>query len=200
MNLNSSLFDRVRITCEEEAGERLDALPCQHDNCRQLGHYRAPKGRQNEGQYWNFCLAHVREYNSTYNYFRGMNDDAVAAFQKDAITGHRPTWHMGANAKAEGGQASGFVPDPADPLDHFRRMRRGAKAQEPETPRYGKVAVKALQTLDLDETADGEAIRARYLVLVKRLHPDANGGDRSREARLQEIISAYNTLKSAGLV
>ena len=43
------------------------------------------------------------------------------------------------------------------------------------------------------------AIKARYKDLVKRLHPDANGGDRSNEDRLREIIQAYNALKSAKL-
>ena len=195
MNLNSALFDKVRIACEDAEADSREAPGCQHTGCARPGPHRAPKGRQFEGQYWQFCLDHARDYNSRYNYFKGMSDDAVAAFQKDSFTGHRPTWHMGANAK--GGSAAGFVPDPADPLGSLKRQRRGP---EPEGPRYGKVAMKALETLDLDETADGESIRARYLVLVKRLHPDANGGDRSREARLQEIIVAYNTLKSGGLV
>ena len=50
-----------------------------------------------ENEYWRFCLEHVREYNSSYNYFAGMSDDAVARYQKDAVTGHRPTWKMGFN-------------------------------------------------------------------------------------------------------
>ena len=45
-----------------------------------------------------------------------------------------------------------------------------------------------------------EAIRARYKELVKRHHPDANGGDRSREEKLREIIHAYKTLRAARLV
>ena len=67
-------------------------------------------------------------------------------------------------------------------------------------PRVGVLAKKALETLDLDDTADRVAIKARYKELVKRFHPDANGGDRSREGRLQEILKAYQTLKSSGLV
>jgi DnaJ-class molecular chaperone len=61
-------------------------------------------------------------------------------------------------------------------------------------------ALKALSTLDLDDSADAETIKARYKELVKRLHPDANGGDRSREDKLREIIQAYNYLRSAKLV
>ncbi len=41
-------------------------------------------------------------------------------------------------------------------------------------------------------------IKARFHELVKRHHPDANGGDRSTEDRLVEVIQAYNYLKSVG--
>ena len=41
-------------------------------------------------------------------------------------------------------------------------------------------------------------IKARYKLLVKRHHPDANGGDRSLEDRLREVIQAYSYLKSVG--
>jgi curved DNA-binding protein CbpA len=58
---------------------------------------------------------------------------------------------------------------------------------------------KALDTLGLPETAESDAIRTRYKDLVKRHHPDANGGDRSSEGRLQEIIQAYKLLRAAGL-
>ena len=57
--------------------------------------HRAPKGREHANEYWRFCLDHVREYNNSYNFFAGMSDDAVAEYQKDALTGHRPTWKMG---------------------------------------------------------------------------------------------------------
>jgi DnaJ-class molecular chaperone len=60
--------------------------------------------------------------------------------------------------------------------------------------------MKALATLDLDDSADAETIKTRYKEWVKRLHPDANGGDRSREDKLREIIQAYNYLRSAKLV
>ena len=61
------------------------------------GEFRAPMGRLREGQYFCFCLDHVREYNATYNYFDGMTDDAVARWMKDDTIGHRPTWAMGVN-------------------------------------------------------------------------------------------------------
>ena len=158
-------------------------------------------GRMREGQYFCFCLDHVREYNASYNYFQGMTDSDVAQYQKEAVIGHRPTWTMGVNRSARGFREDGV--DPAGYEDHIRGFRPGAQKSKAETARkqkYGVAALKALSTLDLDDSADAEGITARYKELVKRHHPDANGGDRSSEDLLQEIIRAYNHLKSVGLV
>ncbi|MEZ0169128.1 J domain-containing protein [Microvirga sp. TS319] len=208
MDLNSPLFDRIRIkpSCEEPRDTKGPA--CEHPGCKASGEYRAPKGRDREGQYWRFCLQHVREYNASYNYFSGMSDSAVAAYQKDAIIGHRPTWAMGVNAsgKAEETEPKQDTRDWAyfDPLGILRgedfTQARGRRTQaEPRRPRYTGAVRRALDILGLDETADGPAIKAQYKSLVKRFHPDANGGDRSFEERLRDIIKAHDTLKSAGL-
>jgi DnaJ-class molecular chaperone len=58
---------------------------------------------------------------------------------------------------------------------------------------------KALDTLGLDAGVTPQQVKAKFKELVKRHHPDANGGDRSTEDRLVEIIQAYNYLKSVGL-
>ncbi len=68
---------------------------CEWHGCKEKATHRAPKGRGREKEYWRFCLNHVREYNQSYNFFAGMSDAAVMAYQKDALTGHRPTWKMG---------------------------------------------------------------------------------------------------------
>lgn len=197
MNLNSPLFDRIRTQRQPREEKRETAIKCDSPGCEAEGAYRAPMGRLREGQYFCFCLDHVREYNATYNYFNGMNDADVARYMKDATVGHRPTWAMGARR----GQA-GFREDgrpTGDPLGMYR-ARRHCRAAEKKQPRYSPVAMRAFEALGLDETAGAEAIRARYKELVKRHHPDANGGDRSREEKLREIIHAYKTLRAARLV
>ena len=196
MNLNSRIFDRIRVKPEPQIEATPAQTGCDHPGCKLIGEFRAPMGRMREGGYFNFCLDHVREYNATYNYFNGMSDDDVARYQKEAVIGHRPTWTMGAKRGNKG-----FEADPngvADPLGMFGR-RTGPQAPETKRPRYGVVAIKALTALDLDETATRDAIKARYKELVKRHHPDANGGDRSTEDKLREIIQAYKQLKSSGL-
>ena len=194
MNLNSRLFDRIRVKSKPQEPEPAPQNVCNHPGCQNFGEFRAPMGRLREGQYFLFCLEHVREYNQSYNYFNGMTDDAVAKYQKEAMIGHRPTWTMGAKKGAAGAEAQGFT----DPLGIFGR-KTGPKAPEKSAPRYGVVAIKSLTILGLDETATPEIIKTRYKELVKRHHPDANGGDRSTEDKLREIIQAYKQLKSSGL-
>ena len=65
--------------------------------------------------------------------------------------------------------------------------------------RLGKLERAALADLDLDVRTDKKAIKARYHELLKRFHPDLNKGDRGAEAKLQNVIKAYKTLKKAGM-
>jgi hypothetical protein len=206
MDLNSRLFDSIRIkpSCDEPKAAAEAA--CESPGCTQPGLYRAPKGRKAEGQYWRFCIDHVRAYNATYNYFDGMNDAAVQAYQKDAIIGHRPTWAMGVNKSGQAKPANEPPRDWAyvDPLGILRgegvgEARRRAREPEPEKPRHSATVRRALDVMGLEEGADTAAIKAQYKVLVKRFHPDANGGDRSFEERLRDIIRAHDVLRAAGL-
>ena len=131
-----------------------------------------------------------------------MRADDVAVYQRDALTGHRPTWTMGSNRTAKGFREDGDGANEGDPLGMFRARpdARPARAKrEPVKPRVGVAAIKALDQLGLDESAGASTVKARYKDLVKRLHPDANGGDRSNEDRLRDIIRAYNYLKSIKL-
>jgi DnaJ domain len=208
MDLNSPFFDSIRIKAAREEPREADAHACEHPGCKAAGQYRAPKGRGQEGRYWQFCLDHVRAYNATYNYFAGMTDDAVAAYQKDAVVGHRPTWAMGVNPTGKPAGETAEAPprdwEYLDPLgvlkgENFKQARKAPASPEPKRPRYSGPVRRALDVLGLDETADGPTIKGQYKSLVKRFHPDANGGDRSFEERLRDIIKAHDTLKTAGL-
>jgi DnaJ domain len=208
MKLTSKHFDSLRS--KPGAKPEPEVKGCQWKGCGKAGNHRAPMGRGNEGKYYLFCEEHVRQYNASYNYFDGMSDKDVATFQKDALTGHRPTWKAGANAWSHGTSTGGTSADPAfeaakternDPGNFAKWRAKRTTAPDEEPRRYVRpLERKALDTMSLDETANREDIKARFKELVKRHHPDANGGDKSSEDRLREIIQAYNQLKSAGLV
>lgn len=199
MNLNSPLFDRIRSKPNAEEVRAEQEPVCQHPACRRKGEFRAPKGRDHEGEFYLFCLEHVKEYNQSYNYFAGMTDAAVQSYQKDALTGHRPTWNISVTGAGLGAESK---VDAATllraKLERLRRAREAAAAEARVRP-VGKAALKALEALGLDETADKALVRRRFKELAKRLHPDLNEGDRSREEKLRAIIDAYNYLKTVGL-
>jgi hypothetical protein len=198
MRFDSRYFDRVRVKPGEDSLLR-DRLPgCEWPGCTKLGRHRAPKGRDREGQYFAFCLEHVQQYNKSYNYFQGMDDEALANWHKDAATGHRPTWKLGENSwAAHNASRSGrSSTGPRDPHGLF--SGRG-DAQPPSAKRPVRNAeLKALHTLGLDETATAEEVKAKYKTLVKRLHPDANGGSRANEDTLKAVIQSYDYLRSTG--
>ncbi len=206
MKLDSKWFDRIRVRPDAEriAAERVPQ--CDAPGCRQPGGYRAPKGRHREGEYYNFCLDHVRDYNKSYNWFSGMSENDVQEWLRSRMTGHRPTWSMGVDGKgqnaAERRAAAAFRAGMfSDPYDFFTEARHGSRQDaEPAARRrrVGALERRSLDVLGLDETATGTEIRVRYKELVKRHHPDANGGDRSTEDRLRSIIEAYKTLKASG--
>src|SRR6516165_9561047 len=132
MKFDSPIFDRIRVKPSEDRRLRADCPVCDWPGCAAAASHRAPKGRMHEGQYWRFCLDHVRQYNQSYNFFAGMSDDAVAKYQKEALTGHRPTWKMGVG---RGWGSAGIDPEFAahDPFGILRELggRGGWRAERP---------------------------------------------------------------------
>src|SRR5436190_23953918 len=132
MSIDSPLFDSIRVKPDKDRRQRATCPGCEWPNCNAAATHRAPKGRARENEYWRLCLPHVREYNHSYNFFAGMNDDAIARYQKDAITGHRPTWKMGMNGgrPTTRSHSARFSPDIGGAEDPFGLFRdHGARAQ-----------------------------------------------------------------------
>jgi hypothetical protein len=207
MKLNSKLFDSIRVSGKRDASVRREdrAPTCQWKGCDKPGPHRAPMGRGRDGQFYNFCIDHVRQYNQSYNYFDGMSDAEVDEFRKDSLTGHRPTWKAGANAWAHGVRDDGRTAEAAERVaQSVRSQPRKARSSRSQTaPVYQRqlkpLERKSLRALNLPDAASKEEIKTRFKELVKLHHPDANGGDSRSEEKLREIIQAYNYLKQAGM-
>lgn len=213
MKLNSKYFDRIRIKPDKDQPKPQDSR-CEWPGCAQKGAYRAPKGRNAEGQYFQFCMDHVRAYNKSYNYFDGMADNDIGEWIKASSTGHRPTWKLGENSWAEARRARerkgggntrdhrGFrhdsdLNDPHRMFDEHADAWRGRSQADCRPVRNAER--KALDTLGLEPGATADEIKSQYKSLVKRFHPDANGGSRAMEDRFREIVQAYDYLKTAGV-
>ena len=209
MKSNSPLFDRIRVKPDKDRRLRAQCPACEWPNCQAPATHRAPKGRLREREYWRFCLEHVREYNHAYNFFAGMSTDDIARYQKEAVIGHRPTWKMGMNggrpaARSQSSRRTSQFTGADDPFGLFRELGgaggawRGTERRVAESRAVRNAERKALDALGLDADASAQEVKRQFKALVKRHHPDANGGDRSSEDRLREIIQAYTYLKSIG--
>jgi hypothetical protein len=177
-------------------GER----PCDFQGCLTPAATRAPKSRDLPFDHYWFCQAHAAEYNRNWNFFAGMSENEIRArVEEDQATGGRPTWSFKSGARnREAAATRGVFRDPHGVFGVGKTAEDAARAAWDR--RLGKLERAALADLDLEPGVDGPAIRVRYLELVKRCHPDANGGDRSAENKLQRVIKAYKTLQKAKLV
>ena len=201
MKLDSKYFDSIRSKPATEPEARATGPVCQWRGCTAAGSHRAPMGRGREGKYYSLCLEHVRQFNASYNYFQGWSTSEVEAFQKDAAIGHRPTWTTANGARMQPGTGNAGVLGgrTSDPHGVFPWRERTDGVGE-RRRRLRPLELKSLEALDLAEKdADKATVKARFKELVKRHHPDANGGDKRSENKLREIIQAYNYLKQAGL-
>jgi hypothetical protein len=161
---------------------------CDVPGCPAAGEYRAPKSRRTLRDYWWFCLDHVRSYNATWDFYRGMSPGEIEA-QVRADTGwQRPTWPLG--------RLGGRVDEAAlqQELDDLR-MRFGFGTRGAEQPEAPAELREPLATLGLAWPLSLEELKTRYKALAKQHHPDANGGDRAAEERLKVINLAYSALR-----
>ncbi|MEG8099194.1 J domain-containing protein [Candidatus Liberibacter brunswickensis] len=189
MKLDSKYFDRIRTRKKKKKNApTLKSSICQWDNCQCIGEYRAPVGSGAEEQFFLFCLDHVKKYNKGYNYFLDLSNDEVSRYQKEASTGERFTWttHLYATRYPED---TSFFNDQKGSYGHF--------SDRPENC-LNSLQYNAFEVLGLSYDSSCEEIRKRYKDLVKRHHPDVNGGDCGSKEHFQDAVQAYKVLKKAG--
>lgn len=178
--------------------EGREGPACDYIGCARVGRHKAPKSREHTGEFWHFCQDHAADYNRRWDYFAGMSDGELADYQRREETGHRPTWNFRSGRLDRFSAAVRGRGRQGDPFSLF--STEGAAPAPAPRRRLTRLQTLALEALHLDERAGAPDIRARYAELVKRWHPDSNGGDRSAEQTLQRVIRAYQTLKAGGLV
>jgi hypothetical protein len=175
------------------AGSRPERR-CEMPGCAETGEYPAPQARDRLRDYYWFCLAHIRQYNAAWDYYRDMSMAEIEAHVRHDTTWRRPSWRLGRKrtVNVELNDEFGLF-EKDDGVDRAQAERRRS---ETNGRRHTLSEIHALAVLDLKPPVTFAGIRARYRALVKRHHPDANGGDRESEERLKLINQAYTTLRS----
>lgn len=172
---------------------------CDAPGCAETGEFRAPGLRSSSfdgpGDYRWFCLDHIREFNAGYDWFEGMSAEEIMRAQSPIHGWERETRAFSPTAGIDSAPRWADFKDPLEAISGRARMRRLAERKD------GRAVTpderRALDVLDLPLDADRTALRRRYTELVRALHPDRNGGDRSSEKRLQSVIEAYQLLRKA---
>jgi DnaJ-like protein len=168
-------------------GAAIDQRRCEWMGCDRDGVHPAPRSRRELRRYRWFCREHVREYNAAWNYYAGMSDDEVEADIRADSVWQRPSWPLGVAIRCCGWR---FRP-PRDDFGPFRETRTAAQP-EPVTAEQ-----RALVILDLRPPVSAGTVKTRYKELVKRHHPDVNGGDKAAEERFKQISEAYRTVMNS---
>ena len=167
---------------------------CDHDGCDEAGKYRAPKSPDSIDDYWWFCKDHVREYNLKWNFFDGTSEAELMAQMDKDRTWERPTKPMKKSVEERAWARLG-VEDPHEVLGQNATRNPGKNGggsrKLPPTER------RAIEILDAKDHMSKPEIRKCYKALIKVLHPDMNGGDRSQEDQLSEVVWAWDQIKSS---
>lgn len=161
---------------------------CDHHECTAPGEYRAPKSRHTQEGYFYFCLEHIRSYNKTWDYFKGMSPDEVMAHRISDITWRRPTWNAKGQARLHQVSEHPFCDAPIG-LIHVVKTPGSFPP-----PRRHSPEEKAAKALSLEYPFSQESLKKRYLYLVKTYHPDRNSGCKKSEETLKQVTVAYKIL------
>lgn len=172
-----------------ETSTRICDLP----GCNLPGKFRAPKAPDVLDDYYWFCQTHVREYNLKWNFFDGTTEAELnAQMTKDKVW-ERETKPM--NDPEARAWARLGIEDPHQVLGANGTRNPGKNGST--TRRLPPTEKRAVEILDAKPDATKADLRKAYKALIKVLHPDMNGGDRSQEEQLQEVVWAWDQVKDS---
>ena len=171
---------------------QTDAL-CDHPNCSQPGLYHAPRSRERLQERYRFCLEHVRIYNRSWDYCRGMSRTEIERMIQDTAVWERRTWPVGFGGSARLSAAArqhvhAFRFDDSDGEFSPRRPAR--------LPPLSLEIREALEHMDLGWPVTLHEVKAQYKKLAKKLHPDRVGSDQGNTERLKCVNCAYSLLQA----
>ncbi|MEM9342545.1 MAG: J domain-containing protein [Pseudomonadota bacterium] len=166
---------------------------CDYPGCSKPGQYRAPKSPDSLDDFYWFCKDHVREYNTRWNFFNGATEEEMDEQASKDRVWDRPTKPFGGEEQRAWARLG--VDDPHQILGENATRNPGKSITG--TRKLPPTERRALDILECKDHWTKAEIRKQYKSLVKDLHPDMNGGNRSDEDRLQEVVWAWDQIKDS---
>ena len=166
---------------------------CDEINCNEIGNYKAPKSRIKLNEYYFFCLKHIKEYNKSWDFYKGLSVDQIEfSMRKDSVW-DRPSWPFKGNPTKIIDQVNEFIGNDYDinqknyNYDQFysNKLIKDSLSNEEN---------KALNVLELKLPLNLTKIKKKYKKLVKIFHPDVNDNNKEAEDKFKEINESYKIL------
>ena len=166
---------------------------CEHEGCEERGQYRAPKSQDSLDDFLWFCKIHVREYNLRWNYFNTATEKEIEEQHDKDRVWERPTKPVGKKSDEARAWSRLGVDDPHQVLGVNATQNPGKSITG--TRKLPPTERRAIDILEAKDHWTKPEVRKAYKKLIKVLHPDMNGGDRSQEDQLQEVVWAWEQIK-----
>jgi DnaJ-class molecular chaperone with C-terminal Zn finger domain len=185
---------KLDITKNHLSGEKTHFKKCDKNGCKQKGEYRAPKSRLMLNQYYFFCSEHIKEYNKSWDFYKGLSVSQIETSVREDTIRTRPSWPLKGNPYKVIEQINEFFTDEFIPDEEKNKYFQNKILDENLTSEENK----ALSTLKLNLPITLEKIKKNYKKLVKIFHPDVNGNNKKAEEKFKEINQSYKTLLQKG--
>ena len=172
--------------------EKTHYKKCDSPKCNEKGEYRAPKSRVMLNKYFYFCLDHIKEYNKSWDFYKGMSVEQIENSMRSDTFWDRPSWPLKNSFKNIFDEFNEYVEDFVKNDDdqindsYFKNRLLDENLTLDEA--------KALKELDLKMPISLEKIKKNYKKLVKIFHPDVNGNNKDAEEKFKQINESYKLL------
>ena len=113
--MNKNKFD---IQKNSLSWEKSYYKKCDSQNCNQKGEYRAPISRVNLNEYYFFCLEHVKEYNKSWDFYKGLSVNQIENSMRADTIWNRPSWPFKGNPYKVIEQINNFFSEDIEHLNH----------------------------------------------------------------------------------
>ena len=183
---------KLEIQKNNLSWEKTSFKKCDKVGCNEEGKFKAPKSRILLNEYYFFCLEHIKEYNKSWDFYKGLSVNQIESSMREDIIWNRPSWPLKGNPYKVIEQINNFFSEDIEHLNYenkdsyFKNKLIDENLTEEED--------KALSILSLKLPLTLEKIKKNYKKLVKIFHPDVNGNNKDKENKFKDINNSYKIL------
>ena len=145
---------------------------CEWHDCQEKGEYKAPTSRDKLRVFKFFCLKHIKEYNKSWDYFRGRTSDQIYDEVSNDAYWHRKTHKKVDNFKIE------------DSFNFFEEKKNKFKTNINHEKSIDIKLKSSLEILGIKNLCNVNQLKKQYKKMVKKFHPDLNKSGSSEKILL----------------